>query len=580
MQPVCRNLMDRLRAAASETRDLSLIPQWLIDNTRNPRDPSLPWSFDRHEFQMAIAADAASKVVIRKCSQVGLSELAVRMLLALMSIYPHSTAIYTLPTTSFARQFAKARIDPVIKDSPLLRSRVNRDTDSSELKLIGTSHLYIKGSFGQGAAISVPADILINDEVDFSNQMALSTFASRLGHAENGGITREFSTPTVNGYGISASYDLSSQGRYGVHCPHCRNLVAPDFFEDVVLPGYDEPLLNWCKEDLANPDYDVASAWLRCPSCHGRLDTETLADPARREWVHAFEDRELRGYQVLPFDVPTINPVTRTLQQIDEYERKADWVNFKVGIPHEDAETSFIRDTLQRYATAAAQLPPEAGATVASGCVAGLDVGKTSWFVVGKRVGNELLVIHAERIRQTGEGYLVTRVLELMGMYGVIKLVVDSAPDFSTALALINQTRHGQVWAAYYVRTGKKDLSNFSLNEAEQVITIKRTQSLDDLAKQVNGGRLRLSRHPETATIIEHLTNLKRVTRDDSQGDQVASWVSTGEDHYAHAIHYLITAEALCNLKSTTDVVPILPGASRILMKQPKEHFKPNSKMG
>ena len=216
-----------------------------------------------------------------------------------------------------------------------------------------------------------------------------------------------------------------------------------------------------------------------------------------------------------------------------------------------------------------AVLPPEAGATVANGCVAGLDVGKTSWFVLGKRQGRELHVLHAERIRQTGEGHLVARVQELMNMYGVVKLVVDAAPDFSTALALISQNRHGRAWAAYYLRTGKRDLTNFDLNEAEQIVSIKRTQSFDDLAKKANGGRLRLPRHPETPVIIDHLTALKRVVRVNNQGESIASWVKTGDDHYGHAIHYMTTADALCDVKIDTDVLPVLPGASRIRMKQP-----------
>ena len=78
-------------------------------------------------------------------------------MLAMLHLFPGSTAIYTLPTTSFARQFTRTRVDPVIEASPLLKGMVPADNDSSELKQIGHSFLYVRGSFGQKAAISVPA---------------------------------------------------------------------------------------------------------------------------------------------------------------------------------------------------------------------------------------------------------------------------------------------------------------------------------------------------------------------------------------------------------------------------------------
>ena len=64
----------------------------------------------------------------------------------------------------------KTRFDPVIADSPELRAKLDAEVDNTGLKRIGGSFLYIRGTFSKNAAISVPADILIHDEVDFSNQ--------------------------------------------------------------------------------------------------------------------------------------------------------------------------------------------------------------------------------------------------------------------------------------------------------------------------------------------------------------------------------------------------------------------------
>lgn len=50
------------------------------------------------------------------------------------------------------------------------------------------------------------AQFLVRDEYDFCKQSVLTTFDSRLGHNKEGeDFRRDFSTPTVAGYGMEAS---------------------------------------------------------------------------------------------------------------------------------------------------------------------------------------------------------------------------------------------------------------------------------------------------------------------------------------------------------------------------------------
>jgi hypothetical protein len=571
LNPQAQGFLERISAAASNARDLSGIADWVISNTTHPRDPGRPWSFEDHEFQRDILNDGHSRLVCRKCSQVGLSEIVVRLQLALLAIYPSTTAIYTLPTTSFARQFTKSRIDPVIDSSALLSSLVPNHNDSSELKQIGTSFLYIRGSFGQGAAISIPADILINDEVDFSNQQALTTFASRLGHASLGGgegVRREFSTPTVEGYGVSKTFDTSSQKYYACKCDHCHNWVIPDFFDDVVIPGFEDKTINLDKSDVIDGTAMIAQAYLRCPQsdCHKPLTVANLADPQKRQWIAKYPDREVAGYQVNPFDVPTVNPVAKTLGYITDYDRKADWVNFKVGLPYEDAETSFLLDRIEHYTRAQWATP---GAGAASGCVMGVDVGKTSWVVIGKRVGARIDILYVERVKQDGLDHLGSRLQELMDWFGVAVAVVDAAPDFTTALKLIEYNYEGRVYGCYYVRQLPDKLSSQMADAAAGTIRALRTQSLDRLVKQVNTGEIQWPKHHEIDLVKSHLGHLKRVSTMDGSGVMVGQWHSTGDDHYGHALNYLGMADKLLGgfgIKNAS--VATLPMTSRTKVNQ------------
>lgn len=582
MNEQAQAFLTRMQAACDKVIDMSRLSEWIVRNTTAPKDRSIPWSFKGHEYQKDILNDHHGSQSVRKCSQVGVSELSVRLVLAFLSVYSGYTAIYTLQTTSFARRFSKARFDSVVAGSKVLRASIPSDTDSSELKQVGSSFLYIAGSYGQNAAISVPADIVVNDEVDFSNQKALSTFTSRLGHAAevdefgSKGFRRRFSTPTVSGFGISKTFEVSTRGRYSARCDRCEQIVIPDIFNDVVIPGYDDKIISLEKEDLLNLSYQFDKAYLKCPSCSRPIRASALEDPSRREWVHEFPELAESGFQVMPFDVPAVNPLTKTLTAIADYATKADWVNFEMGLPYEDAETSFMQATIKANTTLQWVKPRE---MAAHGCVAGMDVGKTSWLLIGKpngkgTDGNGVDVIHAEQIRQDGEGKLVKTVLKRLKEFGVVKMVVDAAPDFSTALSLISQTRVGMVYGAYYVRKAKTAFANYDMKEVEQLVSADRVKTFDVAAKSVNNGHTRFARMKEMAVIMEHTSNLKRVSSVDSQGEKQSMWVSTGPDHYGHALNYLHISASLCDYRGNKPVVPTLPMASKtrvgVVPKEPE----------
>lgn len=540
MIPQASTFFERIRVASGRTRDLSRMAEWLCEHTRHPKNRRLPWSFLNHEMQIDIANEDRHHVKIRKCSQVGLSELSVRIALGMLAIFPGTTAIYTLPTAKFASKFAKSRINTVVDASTTLSDLVPSGADSAELKQFGTSFLYIVGTSGQSSPISIPADMLIRDEVDFSNQSLLSMFFSRLGHAQDGGWIRDFSTPTVNNYGISADFDISSQGRYVIKCSCCGERVMPTFLEDVVIPGFDDPLIELEAEMLSDPRYDFDGSWLKCPACGSELTMDALTDVDNREWVHALTDADLGGYQVMPFDVPFINPIAKTVKSIKQYERKSDWVNFEMGVPYEDAENSFLESAITANTCLSQVLP---GMHAASGCVAGLDIGKTSWLLIGKPVSAKKVdIIHAEKIVQNDEAYLITRALDMLKWYGVTRMVMDAGPDFTSVTQIIAKAIYNQVYGCYYVRSAGKSLSDIAVKEAEQVITASRVGTFDTTAKAVNRGDVRFARMPEAATISTHLRAMKRVSHKNASGETVTAWASTGPDHYAHALNYLMIA--------------------------------------
>jgi len=566
------NYLERIKTGVSSTVDMKQITKWVLNNTAHPKIDGAKWSFKDHEYQQDIMNDASPHLICRKCSQVGVSEMILRLVLGLVGMLPNHTAIYTLPTSGFSSKFSKTRIDPVIARSKSLKELLDPNIDNVELKKIGTSFLYLLGTYTQSGAISIPADILVHDEVDFSDPQALTTFASRLGHAENGGFKRQFSTPTVEGFGISALFSGSTQAQYGIVCDACHDTVFPNFMEHVIIPGMEDPMTDFSKEDLEHNGYDIDGAWLSCPECHSKLSENNLADPEKRRWVHKYPDREVQGYQVFPYDVIKYNPISHTLKTVKDYEIRADWVNFKVGLPDEDATNSFSQEVMDNHTTGRFVLPAMG---VATGCVAGIDIGKVSWILIGKPVGKVLNVIYAEQIKQNSEGYLLTRVIEICTYFGVRKGVMDAGPEYSVSSAFVASGVMNRYFANYYVRNKTtSSLSHIQIDEEEGILKTARSVSFDLLVKRVNSGRVVFPQHKEAKIIKQHLRNIKRVKGFDSVNEQTVRWISTGDDHYAQALNYLNIAATLLEMKLSNTTMGCLPLMSKLNLAANKDEAR------
>ena len=568
-----RSYIDRLKSGVMSNVDIAGMSEWIIANTSHPKDESKPWSFKGHEFQIDILNDPTNYVPISKCSQVGVSEIFARWVLGILAILSRSTAIYTLPTYGQVKDFSPLRLEPIIEASPYLTELLSKDVDNSGMKRIGDSHLLVRGAFTQRSAISTPAGILVNDEVNFSDPVAMTTFISRLGHEADGGLHRLFSTPTVFGYGISAALEETDRRRYGVRCYSCHEMVFPIFMDDVKIPGFDETLENFDRDDLSNPSYKIKESYLSCPKCRAEITQNNLLDVSTREWVPEFPDKEHHGYQVYPFEAPGIKTPYRVLKDLKTYKRRADWVNFAIGDAFEDGDTSFLQDSMD-HSPVSLVITPRPNA--AEGCVMGIDVGKTSNIVIGKPLGRGRVdLVWAERVRQTGEGALLQRINELHEWFGVAIGVIDAGPDFTTAMAYSQGNLIGEAYACYYTRAmSVNSLSHLTTNDEEAIIKAVRTESLNQLAKMVNARRMGIPIHPEMPVLKQHLRALKKVKNYNQSGEEVVNWVNTGPDHYGHALNYMNMAAELVEIGDTGFVgIPVLPDMHIVQQKQEKLHI-------
>jgi len=547
---------------------LGRLSYWLEKHTRLA---GKPYSLKGHEAHRAIIDSRHNNSAVIKPSQIGMTEGTARLVLGFLAVEQDVVSMYLLPTVGEGQRASKSRIDPIIRQSPYLKSVLVPGSDSSSFKQLGSSQLIVGGTFGK-AVISVPTDLLVIDELDFCNAENVATAESRLTHSRfldesTGvrGIKRKLSTPTAVGVGIDRLYQQSNQMKRLVKCQHCGHHFWPQFYTHVVIPGWDRPM-----EELGYLDANglktrglLEKAVLLCDACHKPL-TQANLGPDYREWVAEFPSITVQeGWQLSPFDFPDYHSPVSILHKLIDYGNNLNhFKNFVLGLAHSDASNSVV-DEMVAHNTTLKLIPPEVAQSIRlSGCVAGLDVGKVSWLVISKRnyLSSTLDVVWVEQIRLEGDedGDLVNKVLLRMTQYGVIKLVSDAMPYTPSILSIQSRRPEGWVLPNFYTLNDRK-LPLYVVDEKDNVVKSHRTKTLNLTAGKINKGEIQWPICSEMDTVRKHLQGMKRIDRaqeDGSSDDASSEWVKSGDDHYFHATNYLVMADDITG-ESYSGYIPL-----------------------
>ena len=527
-------------ATEIDAKNTEVLPtsKWIEKYTSHPIQTSKPWSFKEHEFQIEIVDCESPYIACRKCSQIGVSEIFLRKGLSRCKRKIGTTMIYVFPTTGDVRKLVSHRVDTTIRESQIFKEALNPDLNNLEMKQIDSSFLYFTGS--QKVGISVPANLVYVDEVDFCVQKNITTFQSRLGHNKEGDERFVgFSTPTIEGYGIDKMMSNTSESFYAVKHYKCGKTNKIDFFKDIVVPGFDQDLTEFTKEDLVLSRIKTEEAYVKCPSCGCKITAENMCDPTHRQWIHTFPDlyKDRAGFNCSPLDVYGLNPPSRTLQQITNYELYDDWINFKVGKPFSNANAVLTQPQVNSQNT------------FGGNNFLGIDVGKTSWLVVINVAPNGMIkIIHLEYVKLVWEGDSTStynKVIELQRQYSIRGTVVDSMPDLSLSLSLISNSFNS--YASEYTRMALNVEGSKSItNKREGIVKVWRTGLYNEMAKQLALNYITVAPSlPDIELFNLHLKGLKKVRTPDG-GE---TWEKIGDDHFAHALGYALVASdrVVCN---------------------------------
>lgn len=550
--------LKRVRTAVLKRHTAASIAKWLTEETTYAMQP---FTYKDHEYQEAIIGDTSIETNTQKCSQVGISEVSVRKALGLVNVLQPYTVIYTLPTLKFASKFVKTRVDSVIQGSKAMRRAIHSSNDNVELKQFGESYIYVNGAASSNAPISIPADHLIHDEVDFCDQDVLSQYMSRLTHSPWKRIDR-FSTPTLPNFGINKFFNESRRHYLMVKCHHCNHWFVPSYYDHVRIPGFSEDLRTITKHTLSRVNWQEAA--LYCPSCQRVPSLQW----EHREWVceNPSENYVGSGRQVSPFDAPNIIKCSDLVKASTNYARVQDFVNFNLGLPAEDKEASLSRED---FATLFRQF--EADGLVN---VMGVDVGSTYHFWLdGVDVYGNLYNIHREQVPM---GMARERYFQLRQQYRVVCSVIDSTPHAETVMAL--QAQDANLYASVYMKS-KSMLTHAVVDKEEEKdkgqafvrqVNVNRSRAFDAYMDIIRAGQLVLRDGEDKETVITHHCSMKRVnTFDNESGELHRSWQKTdGNDHYHHASLYAWVASKIMGVARPTIILPVT-SVFTFRMKQP-----------
>jgi len=483
-----------------------------------------------------------------KGAQLGVTEVLINLAFYTIDMLRRDV-LYVLPTSKNASDFSKSRFNPALKNSPYLKG-IFTDTNAIELKQAGANTLYIRGSRGDSNLKSIPVSVLLLDEIDEMSQRAIQLALERL----SGSLSKTvwgISTPTIPGYGIDKLFKKTTQEHFTFQCPCCSKwteLIWPDCVE-VIGEGLQDPR---CHE-----------SYLKCKECGGKLPHEAKPDWLKNAKWHVTNSNsnpDMRGFAISQLYSFTVTPGELAVAHFTGFGDEAANVEFhnsKVGMPYIGDGAKVTDDDLDECIgnhTKDDPRPTGGGRVI----VLGIDQGKWNFAEVTEyffdRYSTDLNVAaRAKVLYQTKfhEEDFDTYVDEMMREWQIQACVIDADPQIMEARRFARRFP-GYVWLCRFRRgvTGK-EISVADEGDYAPIATVDRTNWMSAGLGRFREPRRILLPRDVSMEYREHIkspvrtyvklggeSSTKEEQKKQQSSDMVATYISTGPDHYALARVY------------------------------------------
>jgi len=425
--------------------------------------------------------------------------------------------LYLFPSKSDVTDFSKGRIDPLIDENPDTIGKWIRDTDAANIKRIWNAFLYLRGMKSRIGLKSVPADLIIFDELDEAPQNAVDMAMERMAHSEYKEVWK-LSNPTLPDYGIDKAFQGTDQRYWLLKCQVCgESTCLEDTFPDCLL--------------------EIGERVIRaCFRCKSKLN------PAIGEWVAKKPSiTDKRGYHYSQLFSQFVDPA-QILHIFRTTTNLTDFYNLKIGVGYVEAENRLsIQEVLSLCGNEGI------GSEDPGPCFMGVDQGADLHVVIGKKARQKAgKLIHLEVYKNWEE------LDRLMKNFHVSRCVVDALPETRNARAFAERFK-GRVFLNYYNEHQK---GSYAWNEKELIVSCNRTESLDASHNEIMNGQIILPKECEIVReFAQHLHNVaKKLEEDEETGSKRYVYVKLGPDHFRHAFNY----EAMARQSSPVFLFPNL----------------------
>ena len=477
-----------------------------------------PFSFARFPWLASIYNDDHPEIVVPKGSQLGFSIWALlRGFHGLLTRY--RGVIYFMPTKDDVSAFVKGRIDPMIIDNPAMRKNV-RNTSNVDLKRISNGTIYFRGMNSRSGLKSVPADLLIFDELDEVPAVNVRLAEKRLfGSSFRHRI--EISNPTLPDKGIDKRYQESDRMIWHLRCYACGKWEAPDLHFPMKA-GKEVPCI---REQTDGP------ALLVCSRCG-----EELTDLQRGKWIPMNIGRgRCRGYRLSQLARPGVD-LDAILHEYRTTEHLGEFYNGVIGVAYLDA-TDYVSRTQVLQLCGVDQMAEHS----VPACSMGIDVGGSP--ATGSGIMHYVISTPdrtgARRRRYVRMGIVATMsdLDDLIRRFHVNEFVIDAMPETDLVVKWIASTWPGRGWRCYYDENRRQGPA---WNEKERSVAIHRTQALDSSREAIRRQEITLPASSEMVKLFaQHQEHAVKKLVTDARGNKRYVYVKrTVEDHFAHSLTY------------------------------------------
>jgi hypothetical protein len=475
-----------------------------------------PFRFEGHEYLRAIYDDTSPHVVLEKAAQIGGTTWAI--LRSVHACLSGLNCMYFFPTRTDVLEFSKSRVSPLLADNPFL-AQMMTDTDAAGLKRIGEAHLYFRGMQSNVGMKSVPADMVVFDELDEAEPAARAMARERLAHSDYKRII-ELSNPSLPDYGIDESYQLSDQRHWTLKCPRCNEWTALD-------QEFPKKLGQEVRIILPRPD---GSGYYRaCPKCGAELDLD------RGEWVADFPGRPIHGYRISQLFSSKVDP-GEILQEYWLTRYPDRFYQLKIGVPWADLDRRLDVGTVLSLCGDAAM---EEEANTRDVYTMGVDTGLALHAVIlrGEYTDDkEWTYTKRQHLVHLKVCHDFSELDELMKRFRIHRCVIDGMPETHATREFAKRHR-GRVFLNFFAEN-ERGAVNF--DRETQLVKVNRTEALDASRAAIREKKVVLPRClPIVEEFARHMaSDAKVLDEDEETGAKKYRYIKTGTDHFSLAFTY------------------------------------------